>query len=254
MGKATWQQKLVGAANALITPRILQTYDRRIAYYDPTVNPCSSEYNQHVVYVFWHEYISVVLPTWGHTAATILCSKHRDGEWINQIGKAMGLHVVRGSSSRGGSSAIRQLKKNSKFSSLVITPDGPRGPRREMAIGPIYMASMLRMPIVPVAVGIDDAYRLKTWDQFAIPKPLTRIRLIAGPKIEIPRKADRDVLESSRLGVQRLLNRLCDEADQWATSGQVMQNEQPLVRKRLPRKLLLPPKTKRVQHTVLKAA
>ena len=123
MSNATWQQKLIGQVNALALPRALGMLNTRISYYDKTVDPCGPEYDQHVIYVFWHEHIGIVLPTWGHTAATILCSQHRDGEWVNQFAAAMGLHIVRGSSSRGGSAAIRQLKKNSKFSSLVITPD-----------------------------------------------------------------------------------------------------------------------------------
>lgn len=249
VSNATWQQKFIGQVNAFLLPKALGALNTRICYHDKSVDPCGPEYNEHVIYVFWHEHIGVVLPTWGHTAATILCSQHRDGEWVNQFAEAMGLHIVRGSSSRGGSAAIRQLKKNSKFSSIVITPDGPRGPRREMALGPIYMASILKMPIVPVAVGISKAHRLNTWDKFAIPTPMSRVRIIAGPKIKIQPKADRDVLEASRLSTQNLLNGLCDRAQDWADSGQKMLDECTLSRKRLPRKVVFPPKPKLALHT-----
>ena len=137
MSQATFQQKITGQLNALVLPRALDLLNFRICHYDRSVDPARPEYNEHVVFAFWHEYIIVVLPRWGHTPLTVLCSQHRDGEWVNQTALSLGLNIVRGSTSRGGSSAIRQIKKNSKFSSIAVTPDGPRGPRREMAMGPV---------------------------------------------------------------------------------------------------------------------
>ena len=229
---ATFSQKFFGQLNALVLPSALDMIDLRIAHYDRSVDPARPEYHEHVVFSFWHEYISVVLPRWGHTPLTILCSQHRDGEWVNQTGLALGLRVVRGSTSRGGSSAIRQLKKNCKTSSLAISPDGPRGPRREMALGPVFLASLLGLPIVPVGVGIDNPWRLNTWDKFAIPRPLSRVRMIFGPKIFIPRKSSREELNAFRIGIQDLTNDLCDSAEAWANSGQKMVGEQPFTRAR----------------------
>jgi len=94
---ATLPQKIFGRFNALVLPSALDMIDLRITHYDRSVDPARPEYNEHVVFSFWHEYISVVLPRWGHTPLTILCSKHRDGEWVNQTGLALGLRVVRGS-------------------------------------------------------------------------------------------------------------------------------------------------------------
>lgn len=228
----SFSQKFFGHANALVLPPLLDALDLRICHYDRSVDPARPEYNEHVVFSFWHEYISVVLPRWGHTPLTILCSQHRDGEWVNQTALGLGLRIVRGSTSRGGSSAIRKLKRNCKTSSLCLTPDGPRGPRREMAIGPVYMASLLGLPIVPLGVGMSDCWRLNTWDQFAIPKPFSRVRMIFGPKIYVPRKSSREDLESIRAGIQRFTNELCDVADGWAASGDRMVGQQPFVRGR----------------------
>ena len=229
---ATFSHKFFGHVNALVWPAALDTLDLRISHYDRSVDPARPEYNEHVIFSFWHEYISVVLPRWGHTPLTILCSQHRDGEYVNQTALALGLRIVRGSTSRGGSSAIRQLKKNSKTSSLTFTPDGPRGPRREMALGPVYLASLLGLPIVPLGVGMDNAWRLNTWDSFAIPKPLSRVRMIFGPKIYIPRKSSREELESARAKIETLTNDLCDVAESWAISGEKMLGEQPFTRAR----------------------
>ncbi len=232
VAEATLKQKLIGQGLALALPRLLNLLNIRIAHYDRSVDPARSEYNQHVIFTFWHEYIGVVLPRWGHTPLSVLCSHHRDGELVHQTAAALGMHIVRGSSNRGGSSAIRQLKKNSQFSSIVITPDGPRGPRREMAMGPIYLASLLKIPLVPVGVGMDRPYRLNTWDRFAIPRPLSRVRMIFGPKVMIAARTDRDDLEFKRLAVQDLMNDLTDQAETWASSKKKLLGEQAFTRDR----------------------
>ena len=236
---ATHQQRILGQLSAVVLPAALKFLNIRISHYDRSSDPARPEYDQHVIYVFWHEYIGVVLPRWGRTPLTILVSQHRDGEWVNQTAEFLRLRIVRGSTSRGGSSAIRQLKRHSKTSSLVLTPDGPRGPRREMAMGPVYLASLLKMPIVPLAVGMNNPWRLKTWDQFAIPKPFSRTRMIFGPKIHVPR-LDRDGLEATRLRIQRTLNDLSEEAEDWAVSGRTIKGEQPFVRGRSCTQLTFP--------------
>ncbi len=233
----TRTQEFLGQINSVFLPAAMKLINFRISHYDRSVDPARPEYNEHVIFAFWHEYISVVLPHWGHTPLTILTSQHKDGEYVTQTARYLRMHIVRGSTSRGGSAAIRQLKKNAKFSSLTLTPDGPRGPRREMAMGPIFLASLLKMPIVPVGVGMQNPWRLKTWDRFAIPRPLSRVRMIFGPKIYVDRKTTRESLDDVRLGVQRLMNELCDSAQSWADSGKKMIREQPFVRARRCNKL-----------------
>ena len=235
--QATFSQKIAGQINSLLVPAALDLLNYRICHYDRSVDPARPEYNEHVVFVFWHEYIFGVLPRWGHTPLTVLCSQHRDGEWVNQTALALGLNIVRGSSTRGGSAAIRQMKANSKFSSIAIAPDGPRGPRREMALGPIYLASLLGMPLVPVGLGITNSYRLKTWDRLAIPTHKSRLRCVFGPKIHIPPKCGRKHLEASRKSVQKLLIDLTVRAEDWAESNQKMVGEQSFVRARRASKL-----------------
>ena len=256
MSDATLGQRITGHINALLMPRALDLINFRIRYYDKTVDPVRSEYNEHVIFSFWHEYIVVILPRWGHTPLTVLCSQHRDGELVNQTAESLGLNIVRGSTSRGGAAAIRAMKTNSKFSSIAMTPDGPRGPRREMAMGPVYLASLLGMPLVPVGVGISNPYRLSTWDKFAIPRPLSRVRVIFGPKFRVPRKARRETLDAFRLGAQGLMNDLTDEAQHWADSKQKMIGEQRFTRDRrsnrvvFERPLITPSKLKLVKAPV----
>ena len=73
---------------------------------------------------------------------------------------------------------------------------------------------------------------MNTWDKFAIPRPMSRVRHIFGPKIFIPRKSSREELEGFRIGIQNLTNDLCDAAEAWALSGEKMVGEQPFTRAR----------------------
>ena len=245
MSEETFTQKIFGRVNAVVLPRALDLLNYRIYHYDRSVDPARPEYNEHVIHCFWHEYIVTILPRWGHTPLTILCSQHRDGEWVNQISESLGFNIVRGSTTRGGSSAIRLMKKNSQFSSLAVTPDGPRGPRREMAMGPVYLSSLLGLPLVPLGIGISNPYRLNTWDKFAIPRPNSRVRLIFGPKIYIPRKLSREKLEACRAGVQDLINDLTHHAQAWADSKLKMDGEQRFVRSRRTNRLVFDSKPPR---------
>ena len=237
--------RLAGSACAWVLPVATQFFNYRIGHYDLANDPARPEYNEHCVYVFWHEYITAVLPKWGQTPLTLLVSQHRDAEILNQMALGLGLNIVRGSTTRGGSRAIRELKRYSKTSSIAISPDGPRGPRREMAMGAIYLASLLKMPIVPVGIGISNAWRLNTWDKFSIPKPLSRVRVIFGPKYYLPPRSKKHDLEKHRLITQSRLEQLTEVAEQWAESGDKLLGSQPFCRGRRKSQLYLEPKTRK---------
>ncbi len=211
-------QPMGGVVISSILTTAVRTLDIKATYYDPTTDPASKHYNEHVIFVFWHEYIFPLLPQWASCPLTLLVSQHRDAEWLNQAAIRMGYEIVRGSTNRGGSAAIRKLKKHSRRSSFAITPDGPRGPRRVMAAGPIFLASLFNMPIVPVGVGCRNPWRMKTWDQFAIPKPFSPVRVVFGPKIYLPvkKKSSHDVF---RTRIEQMVHQLTDFAEDWAASG-----------------------------------
>lgn len=238
-----WIHRIGGATCALALPAALNCLDLKIGHYDFANDPARPEYNEHCVYVFWHEYIGAILPKWGHTPLTLLVSQHRDAEVLNQMALCLGLNIVRGSTTRGGSKAIRELKRYSKFSSIAIAPDGPKGPRREMAMGAIYLASLLKMPIVPVGVGCDHPKRLGTWDKFVIPRPFSRVRVVFGPKYYLPPRTKKKDLEKYRLLTQTRLNQVTSFAEEWAESGQKLNNEQSFKRGHRTGKMLLEKKS-----------
>ena len=241
-------QRLCGTVCAWALPTATQFLNYRIGHYDLAADPARPEYDEHCIYVFWHEYITSVLPKWGRTPLTLLVSQHRDAEILNQMALGLGLNIVRGSTTRGGSRAIRELKRYSKTSSIVISPDGPKGPRREMAMGAIYLASLLKMPIVPVGIGVSRAWRLNTWDKFTIPKPMARVRVIFGPKYYLPPRTKKKQLEQHRLFTQSRLEHITEIAEQWAESGDKLVGARKFRRARRKANFYLEPKTQR--HTI----
>ena len=120
---------------------------------------------------------------------------------------------------RGGVAALLRILNN-RVPNLAITPDGPRGPRRNMAPGAVYLASRLGIPVVPVGLGYARPWRVRnSWDQFAIPRPYSRARAIFGPRVVVPDGLSRDRLDGYSRRIEAILNRLTETAEQWAGSG-----------------------------------
>lgn len=197
----------------------MNTLDYKVAYYDPAVDPVSPAYRGQKIHIFWHEYILFPLCLRGHCNLAMLLSQHRDAEILSRVALHLGFEFVRGSTRRGSVAALRQLLRKSRQMNLTITPDGPRGPRRQLAQGAIYLASKLGMPIVATGYGFDRPWRANSWDRFAVPRPFSRARAVPSPELHIPPNLDREGIEYYRQKVERLLNRLTLEAETWAQSG-----------------------------------
>lgn len=223
----------IGAWSLVSTAGIRQwmnTLDCRADYGDPTVDPVHPDYRGAKIYVFWHENILLPLFLRGHSNISMLLSRHWDANILDRVARMMGFGVVRGSTFNGGSTALRELAERAAHGNLTITPDGPRGPRRRLAAGCVFLASTLHIPIVAMGFGYDRPWRLGTWDRFAIPRPWSRARGVVSRAIAVPPDLDRDGLEWHRAGLERLLVHLSDDAEAWATSG-ARRAEARLVRK-----------------------
>jgi hypothetical protein len=224
---------LLGAAGlfgATVIRTWMSTLDYRVAYYDPSIDPVKSSYRGQKIYIFWHEHILFPLYLRGHCNLAMLLSRHRDAEILSRIAHHLGFQCVRGSTYRGAAAAIRELTEKSQHMNLTITPDGPRGPRRVLAQGPVYLASKLGLPLVAMGFGYHKPWRMPTWDRFALPRPFSRARAVVSPELHIPRELDRAGMEHYRVHVERLLNRLTLEAEAWAESGTHKTCELPLTR------------------------
>ncbi|MFP6750345.1 MAG: lysophospholipid acyltransferase family protein [Pirellulaceae bacterium] len=235
--RAPWIPKVGGLAVSLLVRSWMRTLDYRVALYDRTVDPALPEFQGPAIFLFWHEYIPFPFYLRGHCNIAMLLSRHFDAEFIAEASRYMGFRTIRGSSSRGGVASLRRAidVSSSMNLNLTITPDGPRGPRRRLAQGCIYLASRLGIPLVCVGLGYDRPWRLKsTWDQFAIPRPGSRARMVIGPPLMVPAKIQRDQIETCRQQVENGLQQLTDTAEQWAASGQTMDCQLPLLRSTSP--------------------
>lgn len=198
---------------------LVRTLDARLADYGDDTDVTTEYFTTPAIYIFWHENILLPFITRSRSGMTLLVSQHRDANWLGWMAQDFCYHTVRGSSTKGGLKAILQYRKEHQNSSLVVTPDGPRGPRRVLAPGCVQLSSLLQIPIIPVGVGYDRPYRAPTWDRFAIPRPGSRARLILGSRITIPRKLDEAGIEQHRKWVEDAVHRLTHEAEGWALDG-----------------------------------
>jgi lysophospholipid acyltransferase (LPLAT)-like uncharacterized protein len=138
------------------------------------------------VFLLWHE---VLLPLlWQHRrqSIAIVVSEARDGQYLADLAISLGYRAVRGSSTRGAArallGAVRELQSGY---AVAFTPDGPRGPRREMKPGVVAAAQRAGSIIVPLHARADRAWRLHSWDRFMIPKPAAVVRILYGRPFEV---------------------------------------------------------------------
>ncbi|MCD4819899.1 MAG: lysophospholipid acyltransferase family protein [Candidatus Cloacimonetes bacterium] len=143
-----------------------------------------------VIYAFWHRNMIPLLFFRRNEGVVIMISSSKDGELISGPAEALGFQSARGSSTRGGSSAIKMMIKMSKENSLAITPDGPKGPDRKIKPGIILLAYFTKIPIIPVAVDIKSEFVFNSWDRFRLPKLFSRINIRYGEPIAVNSKKD----------------------------------------------------------------
>jgi lysophospholipid acyltransferase (LPLAT)-like uncharacterized protein len=138
------------------------------------------------VFLLWHEALLPLL--WHHRGqhVVLVVSEAREGQYLADLGTVLGYRLVRGSSTRGASrallGAVRELREGH---SVAFTPDGPRGPRRELKPGVVAAAQRAGAMIIPVHAEASRAWRLHSWDRFMIPKPAARVTVRYGRPFEV---------------------------------------------------------------------
>lgn len=153
-----------------------------------------------VAFVVWHEALLPLMWLHRNEGVAIVVSEARDGQYLADFAEAAGYEMIRGSSTRGGArallGAVRALEGGA---TLAMTPDGPRGPRREMKPGILAAAARSGATLIAVHAEADRAWRLNSWDRFMIPKPFARVRVAYGEPFTIGTGADAEALGMARI-------------------------------------------------------
>jgi lysophospholipid acyltransferase (LPLAT)-like uncharacterized protein len=167
-----------------------------------------------VVFALWHG--CLLPPTYRHRGEGIvtLASRSGDGEYITRMLHHWKYHVVRGSSSRGGDTALRELVRLVRGGrSAAITVDGPRGPAGRLKHGVLQLAQLTGAPLVPVGSAASRGWRLRSWDRFLLPQPFARLRVVYGDAVFIRRDAGSETLPAEAERIGRMLDALTREAE-----------------------------------------
>ncbi|MCM2264969.1 MAG: lysophospholipid acyltransferase family protein [Desulfuromonadales bacterium] len=158
---------------------------------------------QHVILAFWHDQLFMMARGYPGPGASVLISASRDGEYIARTMDYFGIGSIRGSSTRGGRAAFREMVELAKNPvDLAITPDGPKGPRHEVKEGVVQLARLSGRPVVPMAFVCSRGHRFSSWDRFLLPLPPGRGIFSFGEPLYY---AENDTVESFRQRLQQAM-------------------------------------------------
>lgn len=159
-------------------------------------------------FVLWHGEMLPLILWWKGRGIRALISTHSDGEIIARIVEGLGYRTARGSSSREGTRALRELIGALRDGEqIAVTPDGPRGPRHSFALGVVHAAARTQTPVIVARALASRAWVLRSWDRFVIPKFFARVDLYHSPLVQVSADSSDDVTaEADRLaGMLRAL-------------------------------------------------
>jgi len=167
------------------------------------------------VYAGWHQRMAYLFHYFGPRHATTMISQSRDGEYAARVAKWLGINSVRGSSTRGGFGALKELVQRIRDGAVGgMLADGPLGPARIAKKGSLIIARDAEVPLIGVVWGADRCWVMNSWDRYLIPKPFARVALFFTEPILIPTTAKGEELESYRKLFEERMNqgaRWCDE-------------------------------------------
>ena len=159
------------------------------------------------IYTTWHQRMIYLGHIFGSKHVTTMISQSRDGEYAARIAKWLGLKSVRGSSTMGGSYALKQIIRKIKAGEATgMLADGPTGPARKAKKGAIFLARSTGAPIIPILWAADRCWILNSWDRYLIPKPFARVIIKYSEPILVPKSIKKDQIEEYRLILEGILN------------------------------------------------
>ncbi|HUO64232.1 MAG TPA: lysophospholipid acyltransferase family protein [Terriglobales bacterium] len=174
-----------------------------------------------VIYVVWHARLLLLPYLYRDRGVRVLVSRSRDGDLVSGLVRRFGFVVVRGSSSRGGAPGLRTLARAiGDGHSVLLVPDGPRGPSETVKPGVVALARMTGAPVVPLAFSASRDWRARSWDGFRVPKPFARCVVRFGDAVRVARQQPREARvkgdDSPRKEIETALREVTWRADEEA--------------------------------------
>ncbi len=200
--------RFLGSAGALL----IRAVGRTLRYhFDDRGGIFQAPASEGLIWSFWHN--RLFLMSYVHRRffsqrppGAAMTSQSKDGEWAAQLVLRMGIAPVRGSATRGGTSALRALARYLRRGEDVgLTPDGSRGPRYELKPGLVLLAQLTRRPILPVGVEYSRCLRLRSWDGFMIPLPFSRVDITLGEPLPVVVTHSEEAFEAERLRCEQAM-------------------------------------------------
>lgn len=167
--------------------------------------------------VFWHNQILLTSYFWRFSNFVAMVSGSFDGEYISRTLQRLKIGVIRGSSTRGGTQALRRMIRilRKEKSSITFAIDGPKGPIYKVKPGAVLLAKTSGVPIVPLVIEPQSFWTVNSWDKMQIPKPFTKAKVLIAEPIFVSKDAGVQELEDKRREIQQQLDELTSIGEQW---------------------------------------
>ena len=170
-----------------------------------------------IIYTFWHGRMLYFPYLYRFSnKSTILTSPSEDGEIVARTAKIFGFSSIRGSSfKKGGSALLKMTRSIKKGKAVTVVGDGSRGPLYKVQEGIINLAYLTGAPILPVVYGVKNKIQLNTWDQFIIPLPFSKIKVMYGDPVYVDKKTEEIKSKSKLEELEKKLKEITQVVDSW---------------------------------------
>jgi lysophospholipid acyltransferase (LPLAT)-like uncharacterized protein len=215
--------KLLAITAVVLLRALFLTCRKRTRAEAGGIDPYQGTGARRYLYCVWHDQIATTVFFGRPKHSAGLVSRHQDGSYLADAMQIAGIVPIRGSSKRGGAQAVRQMLEAARELHIVITPDGPRGPRRQLKDGIVFLASHSGRSIIPAAYACRNGWRIRgNWTDLLLPKPFTTVFVIGGAPFEVPPDLSREQIAAHTARLQSEMDRLQAAVDAWAAGDETM--------------------------------
>ena len=215
-GRAEWPRDLAAPLGSAALRLLARTL--RVRRHEDTPRALWSA-GVPMIFAVWHSRTLLLPALYAGRRIRVLASRSRDGELAARFVQRFGLGVVRGSSSRGGREALRELVRSLREGwDVVVVPDGPRGPAEVVKPGVVALAAWSGAPVVPLAVGASAEWRARSWDGFRVPRPGARLVVRFGEALRVDARSGATAREQARADLEARLAALAAAVDREAAA------------------------------------